>query len=70
MNKVIFGLGILILIIGVIIAVFDAAGVFYTPFNNPFSKTYDLLQEAFAAIVLIVVGGIFVFLGSRKSKSS
>ena len=67
MNKVILGLGIIFLIVGVIFAVFEVAGIFVSPFNNPFSKTYDLEQGALVPITFLVVGSIFVFLGAKKN---
>jgi len=71
MNKVILGLGILFLIIGVILVVLDLIGVFVgVGLNNPFPKMYDLEAQAFTATALLVIGGIFVFLGAKKRKSA
>jgi hypothetical protein len=66
MNKVILGLGILFLIIGLIFVVLDVAGVFISPFNNPFSKSFDLVTQDFVAIAFLVVGIIFILIGKKK----
>jgi hypothetical protein len=67
MNKFIVGFGILVLIIGVIVALLDVSGVYVSiGLNNPFSKMYDLLTEAAVAITFIVVGGILIFWGIKK----
>jgi uncharacterized membrane protein len=69
MNKAILaGLGILLLIIGLIVAYLAGRGLI-TNINvtNMFSHVYDYLIEAAIAIVFLVVGGILVFFGIKKS---
>ena len=54
-----------------VFAFFDVIGVFVgVGLNNPFSKMYDLEAQAFTAIALLVIGGIFVFLGNKKRKTA
>jgi uncharacterized membrane protein len=68
MNKALLvGLGILLLIVGFIVAFFAGGGLISgaTPFNM-FSHLYSYLIEVVIAIALMVVGGILVFFGSKK----
>lgn len=67
MNKVAVALGILVLILGVILAILDASGVIiYVTLNNPFPRVWELLIEAVVAIAFMVAGGILIFWGIKK----
>ncbi|MGD0203283.1 MAG: hypothetical protein ABSC20_05185 [Candidatus Bathyarchaeia archaeon] len=69
MNKAILtGTGILLFLIGLIMAYL--AGRELTTnitVTNMFSHAYNYLIEAVIAIAFMVVGGIFVFFGVKKS---
>lgn len=69
MNKgILVGLGILLLIMGLVVALFAGSGLIrnVTP-TNMFSHLYGYLIEAAIAIGLMVVGGILVFVGVIRS---
>jgi hypothetical protein len=63
MNKaILFGLGILLFIIGLIVAYLAGAGLITNvTVTNLFSRVYSYLIEAAIAIAFMVVGGISVF---------
>jgi len=69
LNKAILaGLGILLFIIGLIVAFFAGRGLITNiTITNMFSHVYSYLIQAAIAIAFMVVGGILVFFGVNKS---
>ena len=69
MNKAILtGLGILLFLIGLIVAYFAGRGLITNvTVTNMFSHVYGYLIEAAIAIAFMVAGGLLVFFGLNKS---
>jgi hypothetical protein len=69
MNKeILVGIGIVLLIIGLIVAYFAATGLTTNiTATNYFSHVYNYLIDAAIAIALMVAGGLLVFIGWEKS---
>ena len=69
MNKaILIGLGILLLLIGLIVAYFAGRGLITNiTVTNMFSHIYGYLIEAAIAIGFIVAGGLLVYFGINKS---
>ncbi|MGA2386580.1 MAG: hypothetical protein ABSG33_08610 [Candidatus Bathyarchaeia archaeon] len=69
MNKAILtGLGILLLLIGLIIAYFAGRELITNiTVTNMFSHVYSYLIEAAIAIAFMVAGGLLVYFGVNKS---
>jgi hypothetical protein len=69
MNKAILtGIGILLFIIGLIVAYFAGRGLITNiTVTNMFSHVYSYLIEATIAIAFMVAGGLLVYFGVNKS---
>jgi hypothetical protein len=67
MNKRFVVFGILVLILGVVVAFLAEIGVIITLGYNPFSEAYSLQIQTAVAITFMVVGGILIFIGVNKS---
>jgi hypothetical protein len=69
MNKaILIVLGILLFIIGLIMAYFAGRALIYNiTVTNYFSHVYNCLIEAAIAIALMVAGGLLVYFGINKS---
>ncbi len=69
MNKAILtGLGILLLLVGLIVAYFAGRALITNiTVTNMFSHVYSYFIEAVIAIAFIVVGGLLVYFGVNKS---
>jgi len=69
MNKsILIGLGILLLLIGLIVAYFAGRALIYNvTVTNMFSHVYSYLIVAAIAIAFMVAGGLLVYFGVNKS---